>query len=131
MNNNIQVSSALGAVPIYTVGATANRVTNAFARNLGGASGTESVTITTANLPEHAHSLKGNANNQYYAVRNVAGSPDDTDAIPGVGGQAAAQAQYLSNSGGVISPNNIHGEIVNIMNPYLAINYIIFTGVYS
>lgn len=128
MNNNIQVNTA-GGVPIFTVGATANRVTNAFAQNLGGSSGSESVTLTTGNIPEHTHTLKGNAGNSYFAVRNVAGNPDDTDAVSGPGGQAAAQAQYLQTSGGVLS--DTHGDKVNVMNPYLAINYIIFTGVYS
>jgi microcystin-dependent protein len=128
MNNNIQVNTPAG-VPIYTVSATANRVTNAFAQNLGGASGTESVTLTTGNLPQHTHTLKGNAGNSYFAVRNVAGTPDDTDAVSGPGGQAAAQAQYLQTSGGVLS--DTHGDKVNVMNPYLAINYIIFTGVYA
>lgn len=126
MFNNIQVSTPAG-VAIYTVTSPAGRVTNAFAQAIGGVSGTEKVSITTANLPEHSHSLKGAAGSQYYGVRNVAGNPDDSDALSGPGGQAAAQAQFLSNSGGVIS--DTHGELLNIMNPYLAVNYIIFTGV--
>ena len=126
MFNNIQVNTAAN-VAIYTVTSPAGRVTNAFAQAIGGVAGAEKVSITTPNLPEHAHSLKGAAGSQYYGVRNVAGNPDDSDALPGPGGQAAAQAQYLSNSGGVIS--DTHGEMLNIMNPYLAINYIIFTGV--
>jgi microcystin-dependent protein len=126
MNNNLQVNTPAG-VPIYTVSATAGRVTNEFAKNLGGTSGQESVTLATKNIPEHTHTMKGNAGNQYFAVRNVAGTPDDTNAISGSGGQAAAQAQYLATSGGVLS--DTHGESFNTMNPYLAINYIIFHGV--
>lgn len=126
MNNGLQVNTPAG-VPIYTVGATAGRVTNAFAQNLGGSSGQESVTLATKNIPEHTHTMKGNAGNQYFAVRNVAGTPDDTNAISGSGGQAAAQSQYLATSGGVLS--DTHGELFNTMNPYLAINYIIFHGV--
>jgi microcystin-dependent protein len=126
MFNNIQVNTPAG-VAIYTVTSPAGRVTNPFAQSIGGVSGLEKVSITTPNLPEHRHSLKGAAGNQYFAVRNVAGNPDDIDALSGPGGQAAAQAQYLSNSGGVISDTT--GELLNIMNPYLAINYIIYTGV--
>lgn len=128
MNNNIQVSTPAG-VPVYTIDATANRVTNAFAQNLGGSAGAEKVTLTVGNIPQHTHTLKGNAGNSYFAVRNVAGTPDDTDAVSGPGGQAAAQAQYLQTSGGVLS--DTHGDSLNVMNPYLAINYIIFTGVYA
>jgi len=126
--NGIQVSTAAG-VPIYTVSSTAGRVTNAFAQNVGGAAGSETITLATKNIPEHTHTLKGTAGNSYFAIRNVAGTPDDTDAISGPGPQAAAQAQYLQTSGGVLS--DTHGEAINTMNPYLAINYIIFTGVLS
>lgn len=126
MFNNMTVNTAAG-VAIYTVTSPAGRVTNAFAQAIGGVAGTEKVSIATTNLPEHRHSLKGAAGSQYFAVRNVAGNPDDDDALSGPGGQAAAQAQYLSNSGGVIS--DTHGEMLNIMNPYLSVNYIIFTGV--
>jgi microcystin-dependent protein len=126
MFNDIKVNTPTN-VSIYTVTSPAGRVTNAFAQAIGGVAGTEKVSITTPNLPQHSHSLKGAAGSQYYGVRNVAGNPDDSDALSGPGGQAAAQAQYLSNSGGVIS--DTHGELLNIMNPYLAVNYIIFTGV--
>jgi microcystin-dependent protein len=126
MFNNITVNTPAN-VAVFTVTSPAGRVTNAFAQAVGGVAGTEKVSITTTNLPEHRHSLKGAAGNQYYAVRNVAGNPDDSDALSQAGGQAAAQAQFLSNSGGVIS--DTHGELLNIMNPYLAVNYIIFTGV--
>jgi microcystin-dependent protein len=126
MNNGIQVNTPAG-VPVYTVSATAGRVTNSFASNLGGNSGQEKIILTVGNLPQHTHTLKGSAGGLYFAVRNVAGNPDDTDAVSGPGGQAAAQAQYLQNSGGVSS--DTHGDTVNVMNPYLAINYIIFTGV--
>jgi microcystin-dependent protein len=129
MFNNIQVSTPAG-ISIYTVTSPAGRVTNAFAQSIGGVSGAETVSITTTNLPEHRHSNRGLANNQYFGVRNVPGEPDDGDAFPGPGGQAAGQAQYLSNSGGVISDTTPHQqELLNIMNPYLAVNYIIFTGV--
>jgi len=128
MNNGIQVANPAGT-PISTISATADRVTNAFAQNVGGSAGSETIVLTTTNLPEHTHTLKGNAGGSYFAVRNIAGPPDDTDAISGPGGQAAAQAQYLQTSGGVDSLT--HGEKVNVMNPYLAINYIIFTGVYA
>jgi len=126
MFNDIKVNTPAN-VAIYTVTSPAGRVTNAFAQAIGGVAGVEKVSITTTNLPQHSHSLKGAAGSQYFAVRNVAGNPDDSDALSGPGGQAAAQAQYLSNSGGVIS--DTHGELLNIMNPYLAVNYIIFTGV--
>jgi microcystin-dependent protein len=126
MNNSIQVNTAAG-VSIYTVSSPAGRVDNQFARQLGGSLGSDKTTITTSNIPDHRHSLKGAAGNQYYAVRNVAGNPDDSDALPGPGGQAAGQAQYLSTSGSVVADST--GQAINIMNPYLTINYIIYTGV--
>ena len=72
---------------------------------------------------------QGNRGNSYYAIRNVAGTPDDSDAIAGPGGQAANQAQYLGTAGRVLADEV--GVPVDTMNPYLTINYIIFTGVTS
>lgn len=127
MDNRIQVTTSAG-LKEYTVVTPANVVDDPFARALGGFNGTDTVTLDVTNIPEHSHSLQGNRGNFYYAVRNVAGTPDDTDADSGPGGQAAGQAQYLRGSG-PIAGDQLQDQPFSIMNPYLAINYIIFTGV--
>lgn len=139
MDNGKQVfSKETGASPspisIDSGGGSANRVTNVAADLLGAGLGGETTTLVTSNLPEHRHNLKGrignSPGNQYYALRNVSGTPQDTDAISGFGPTAPGQAQYISDSGGVDVPfGTTLGSPFNVMNPYLTINYIIYTGV--
>lgn len=127
MNNGTYVTSLLDGSSITTIASSADRVTDVTADTVGLSDGQEEVDISVTNLPDHTHDLKGNAGNQYYAFRNVPGDPADTDAIGGNGPTGAATGQYLSNSGGVDTSGSL-GLPVNVMNPYLTINYIIFTG---
>lgn len=127
MNNGTSVplmpdGSSIGT----TIASSADRVTDVTADTVGLSNGQEEVDIAVSNLPDHVHDLKGNAGNQYFAFRNVPGDPTDTDAVGGNGPTGAATGQYLDNSGGVES--GTLGIPVNTMNPYLTINYIIFTG---
>lgn len=127
MNNGTSVpllpdGSTIGT----TIASSADRVTDVTADTVGLSNGQEEVDISITNLPDHTHDLKGNAGNQYFAFRNVPGDPSDTDAVGGNGPTGAATGQYLDNSGGVES--GTLGVPVNTMNPYLTINYIIFTG---
>jgi microcystin-dependent protein len=116
-----------GTTSNTTIDPAADRVTSTTADTVGMSNGTEDKTLTVNNLPQHRHNLQGNAGGQYYAFRNTPGDPDDTDAAGGLGATAAAAGQYLTNSG----PVQVSGSLAvpfNTMNPYLTINYIIFTG---
>ena len=110
-------------------GPSANRVTSTAADGLGNSSGSETKTIELENLPEHEHDLEGETGNQYYALRIASGSPVDASAItfpiePGLGGTHA-----LATSGGVKKPvTTTLGTPIDVMNPYVAVNYIIYTG---
>ena len=108
-------------------GAGANRVTDIAADAIGGNAGTETKTIVTDNLPEHEHDLEGASGTQFYGIRVGAGEPVDENAItlpiePGLGG-----TQGIASSGGVKSDTTL-GTPIDVMNPYLAVNYIIYTG---
>jgi microcystin-dependent protein len=135
MDNGNFVTTPLGA-SIDAGGGPADRVTDVTADTVGLSSGTEEKILSASNLPDHTHDMKGSAGSQYYAMRNVAfsgGFPiPDADAVPhtGLGPSVDDTGQYLPNSGGV---DTLGGTItlstpVNVMNPYLTINYIIFTG---
>jgi microcystin-dependent protein len=129
MNNGLTVPSADGTgVLISAGGGPANRVTNITADVVGAASGNQTISLDTTNLPDHKHSLNdGNA--QYYAVGSPASSTDPL-ATPGFGltsQNADGQGFGLNNSGSVLSSTT--GTPVTVMNPYATINYIIFTGV--
>jgi microcystin-dependent protein len=108
-------------------GPSANRVTNLAADAIGGNAGTETKAITTSNLPEHEHDLEGESGTQFYGVRVGAGEPVDDNAItlpiePGLGG-----TQGIASSGGIKTDATL-GAPIDVMNPFLAVNYIIYTG---
>jgi len=132
MNNGLSVVIDAQKDTQSAGGGNAGRLGGAVtSQSVGGASGTFQVTLAKGNLPAHTHTLKGSAGTQYYAVRPIAGAPQDGDAIAGQGPGtiAANQSQYLSNSGAIsLDSGETIGNPVTIMNPYLTINYIIFTG---
>jgi microcystin-dependent protein len=146
MNNGVRVPQGPGSgtgwdptVEIETIGASANRVTdpkadinpdNPYQARPGG--GNQEITLQKNNLPEHEHDLRGNAGNPYFAYRNAPGTPTDTDAVSGTGNPPddANLGQYLGNSGGILTdpPGTFSQTAVNILNPFMALNFIIYTG---
>lgn len=108
-------------------GPSANRVTSSAADAVGNSSGEESKSIGVENLPEHEHDLEGPSGTQYYGIRVGSGAPLDEAAItlpvePGGGG-----TQGFASSGGVLTTATL-GTPLDVMNPYLVVNYIIYTG---
>jgi microcystin-dependent protein len=108
-------------------GPSANRVTSIAADAIGGNAGTETKLIATDNLPEHEHDLEGASGTQFYGIRVGAGEPVDDNAItlpiePGLGG-----TQGIASSGGIKTEATL-GTPLDVMNPFLAVNYIIYTG---
>lgn len=112
------------AVYIDAGGGPANRVTDVTADTVGAASGSESRSLSTVNLPEHTHNLNSGLA-QYYAS-GLPGAGTDPNAVPDLGMPNASTGSGLPNSGGVNSSRL--GVAFNTMNPYQTINYIIFTG---
>jgi microcystin-dependent protein len=126
MNNSFTVPYKDGSgVLVSAGGGAASRVTDITGSTLGSASGTQGVTLTTANLPDHKHNLSSGSA-QYYAG-GLPGAAPDSNAIPGLGLPASSTGSGLPNSGSVITSQS--SVAVNVMNPYTTINYIIFTGV--
>lgn len=126
MDNGVQVPSKDNPnVLVDGGGGSANRVTDVVADTLGAGSGQEQRTLETRNLPDHRHSLNS-GNDQYYAAGRPGAAPDPA-AIAGYGMPTSSIGSGYPNSGGVISTTT--GQPLATMNPYLTINYIIFTGV--
>ena len=119
-------------------GPSANRVTDIAADTIGGNSGTESKTIELENLPEHEHDMEGDSGTQYYAMRVGSGEVLDSEAVPLTIEPGAGGTQGYASSGGVKQTSTVTdvdgnivprlGEGINIMPPYLSLNYIIYTG---
>lgn len=130
MGNNLFVSDKDDpTIPVPAGGGSANRVTDVVADTLGaGTPGSgqtrEFVTLDTRNLPDHKHNLNSGFA-QYYAA-GLPGAGADPAADPNLG-DASGTGSGLRNSGNVISSQI--GQPFNVMNPYLTINYIIFTGI--
>jgi microcystin-dependent protein len=113
-----------GQLLVDAGGGSANRVTDITADTLGAGGGSEGTTLSVSNLPDHRHNLNSGYQ-QYYAAGLPAGGVDP-NAVPNLGMPNTSTGTGLPNSGGVQSATL--GESFITMNPYLAINYIIFTG---
>lgn len=108
-------------------GASANVITDISADVLGAKNGNEAVTINIENLPEHKHDLRGNSGDQYYLIRDVSGPPNDVEAIQYDAPTGTSSGQALADSGGILTSESL-GEALNVMNPYMTLNYIIYAG---
>ena len=71
--------------------------------------------------------MKGDALTQFYAINDLSAATSDTGAFRGDGPTATNGGQYLPNSGGIESDAAI-GQALDLMNPHLITNYIIYTG---
>ena len=108
-------------------GTSANVITDESADIIGSQDGQETRNIQVTNLPDHKHDLKGDALTQFYAINDLSAPTTDTGAFRGDGPTATNGGQYLPNSGGIESDSAV-GQPLNLMNPHLIINYIIYTG---
>ena len=109
----------------------ADRVTDVAADTVGEVGGSNSVTLTRNNLPQHVHDLKGNAGSQFYAFAPRTGTPPDTNAEASNGLTAIGSGQLMVNSGNIFMddlPSSTLNVPINVTNHYQTINYIIFTG---
>ena len=105
-------------------GGPANRVTDATADVVSASSGAEKRILDVTNLPDHKHNLNSGTA-QYYAAGVPAGAQDNA-AHAGYGMPETSTGYGYPSSGSVDS--NSVSQPISVMNPYLTINYIIFTG---
>jgi microcystin-dependent protein len=117
-SSNTLINSSSGPV---------TRVNADTANNLGQGAGSEQTTINVSQLPDHTHTLFGNNGGQFYAINSNSDVPVDSDAIQGNGLSSTTKAQYLPHTSGI--DQSTIGQPVSLMNPYLSINYIIYSGV--
>ena len=95
--------------------------------NMGGNDGNQSVVIDIDNLPEHTHKLENADGDTFFATSLVDESADaDTDAYSQ---QIGTNGSGISKTGGV--DNSPLGSAMDITNPFVAVNYIIYHGVHS
>ena len=106
---------------------SADRVTSPVADGLGLGAGDEKKTMAKENLPDHEHDLRANNGDQFFASRNISGASTDPEVTTTSGPDLSnsAGAQQLPNSGGI---DGTIGQPMDVMNPYLTLNHIIYTG---
>jgi len=126
-NGNTVPSIADPTILIDAGGGNADRVTDVSADTLGTGSGTAEKSLTLSNIPDHDHDLRANAGTQFFAFRNSSTVIPDTNYITGQGPTAPGTGQYLPTSGGIDTAGSL-GVAFSIMNPYMTVNYIIYTG---
>jgi len=129
-NDNTVPDKVDPRIQVPAGGGSANRVTDIVADTLGAGTGNpgstrEYITLNIDNLPDHKHNLNSGFA-QYYAS-GLPGAGSDPGAEPGLGMPASSTGSGLRNSGAVANPTT--SRPFNAMNPYLTVNYIIFTGV--
>jgi microcystin-dependent protein len=105
---------------------SADVVTANYADTIGAQGGSESINVELENLPDHTHDLR--SEQQQYYVINFNETPDDPNAEPYAKGTAFGGGQRFDNSGGVVQPNDGIGNPIDIMNPSVTMNYIIYLG---
>jgi microcystin-dependent protein len=123
MDNGGEVPVSAGG-NVDAGGGTAGRVPDVQATILGGAAGLSSVALTLSNLPQHTHTLSTDRQD-YYAVSVT--TTLDPSATSGLGPTAPGQAQYRIDTGGIKTAGSL-GTAIGLMNPFLALNYIIRSG---
>jgi len=124
--------------PISTISGPANNINETSARLLGGRNGASRILISNTEIPEHKHDMRGTLSNgakgaRYYAYlpESTAGGIPEIDAIPGEAPPGVGSfGKLLGNSGGLLTPDGTPYQQtpMNIMNPYIALNYIIYAG---
>jgi len=106
-------------------GTAANRITGVRGNELGNSGGVENVTIDASNLPEHEHDLQVEGT-QFYAILDAAKGPTSpTSSIVFDAPTGLNQGQAVTTSGGIAGTT---GQAMDIMNPFMSLNYIIDTG---
>ena len=113
--------SMTDGISVLAAGST-NRITAA--NSEGFVSGDEDKTITEANMPDHTHDLESQNGEQFYAFTEAIA--DDTAVEVSSGGGIDNTTGFkLDNTGGVSSLTN---DPMDVTNPYLTTNYIIYVG---
>lgn len=127
MSNNDTVPVSGGST-VSSGGGPANRVNADTANELGRGAGVEQLTLDISKIPNHKHKLTDDlSNTQFYVTNNSSSTPVNSNITLGDGGTEPNGNQYYSTTGNIDTTTT--GQPINIMNPYLAINYIIYAGV--
>ncbi len=121
-----RVPDLAGRHPIGLLGVPSNNNNRILSGSgtIGGVSGNPTSTIATSNLPDHTHSLESDTGDQFYATTTIA---SQTGSNTSAGGAAAdgASGTKISVTGSIPGATNTP---LDTTDPFVAMNYIIYTG---
>jgi microcystin-dependent protein len=118
-----------GLVGLDSMGNQGAAGRNVDALDIGNTGGSTETVIDEENLPEHEHTLKGKDENesQYYTIRVGSSDIAPDESIP-LGYETGDFGSHGLNSSGGIKTDKTLGVPLDIMNPFLAVTYIIYAG---
>lgn len=95
---------------------------------LGAVGGSKDTVIEINNLPEHQHTLAGANGTKFYASTNISNTGENTvdPQAPNMRGDLPSSS--VAQTGGVLGLP-AEQSALSVINPYQAVNYIIYTGV--
>ena len=114
-----------------TGGGAANRVSNNAASAVGRTGGAESRTLSASNLPEHSHNMESTTGDPFYAYRDYNDGQTGNGMSITSSGTVTDGGQLSSNAGSVVGPDGTEvqtGTPLNVLNPYMSLNFIIYAG---
>jgi len=100
-----------------------NRVTTGPNNGVGTLGGSETQTILESNLPDHAHTLEGDAGTQFYATTTVTGGTDTGSQSSNLVG--TNPGTQINRTGDLVNSTN---DPLNTVPPFVTIEFIIYTG---
>jgi len=115
----VNTGGQLGTSPVITV-----HDNQSPASILGSTGGTDGTVLKVGQIPQHRHSLNDNVA-QYYAP-GVNGGVSDSNAQQGYSISNSGTGYGLKTTWDMTTGGT--GDSVNLINPFMAVNYIIFTG---
>jgi microcystin-dependent protein len=108
---------------------TGNRVLNdGAAATIGNYGGQEAVLLEENQLPEHYHSLEGDAGTQFYATTTSTGGTDTASEPVPYDVEAGASGTGITRTEGI--QDFTSQEPITTVAPFATVNFIIFTGVF-
>lgn len=114
-----------------TGGGAANRVSNNAASAVGRSGGAESRILSAANLPEHSHNMESTTGDPFYAYRDYNDGQTGNGMSITQSGTVTDGGQLSANAGSVVGPDGSEvqtGTPLNVLNPYMSLNFIIYAG---
>lgn len=124
-NTLFKIPDLRGRIPLGFDASGSN--VSADASQIGFTGGADTVTIAEDQIPDHKHDLINDDNGSpYYATRKVEeAATGGASAWNSPTGDATSAIPF---TGGILNYANNGQRDINVMNPFLAINFIIWTG---